>query len=71
MTLIIETEIPNWVKWVAQDSDGAWYGYSAKPSQSSHQWNCDISRINITKIGDSGKRSRKWKDTLHEVVVEG
>lgn len=26
-----EYEVPDWVNWVAMDSDGVWYGYDQKP----------------------------------------
>ena len=32
------TELPDWVKWLAQDEDGAWWGYSVEPLEFSHGW---------------------------------
>jgi len=31
-------EIPDWVCWVAQDADGAWWGYEVEPNQSYDGW---------------------------------
>jgi hypothetical protein len=31
-------EIPGWVCWIAQDADGAWWGYQVEPNQSHQGW---------------------------------
>ena len=31
-------ELPAWVKWKAQDADGAWWGYSVEPLEYSDGW---------------------------------
>ena len=30
--------IPAWVNWIAQDADGAWWGYSVEPLQFHQGW---------------------------------
>jgi hypothetical protein len=30
--------IPSWVRWLAQDADGAWWGYSVEPLQYDKGW---------------------------------
>lgn len=29
---------PDWVEWLAQDADGTWWGYSARPNEADHGW---------------------------------
>ena len=29
---------PDWVNWVAQDSSGAWWGYSTEPLRNDSGW---------------------------------
>lgn len=29
---------PAWVRWVAQDEDGAWWGYQVEPLRHDHGW---------------------------------
>ena len=29
---------PAWVKWLAQDADGTWWGYEAEPHQHDNGW---------------------------------
>ena len=31
-------EIPDWVCWIAQDADGAGWGYQVEPNQSDKSW---------------------------------
>lgn len=30
--------VPGWVRWVAQDADGAWWGYSVEPLEAETHW---------------------------------
>lgn len=30
--------VPDWVRYVAQDSDGSWWGYSVEPLQNHRGW---------------------------------
>jgi hypothetical protein len=32
------TEIPDWVSWIAQDANGAWWGYQVEPNLSHLSW---------------------------------
>lgn len=31
-------QIPDWVCWLAQDSDGSWWGYQVEPNMSHRGW---------------------------------
>jgi hypothetical protein len=31
-------KVPAWVAWLAQDADGAWWGYEAEPNQQDRGW---------------------------------
>lgn len=30
--------IPSWVRWIAQDGDGHWWGYEIQPQEFSRGW---------------------------------
>lgn len=30
--------IPDWVRWLAQDADGSWWGYEAEPHERDDGW---------------------------------
>ena len=38
MPISNNTNLPQWVKWIAQDADGAWWGYSVEPLEFSDGW---------------------------------
>jgi len=31
-------DIPDWVNWIAQDEDGAWWGYAVEPLRNDRGW---------------------------------
>ena len=40
-TLPVELQVidfPDWVCWLAQDADGAWWGYEVEPLQHDNGW---------------------------------
>jgi len=49
------SDIPDWVNWLAQDADGAWWGYSAEPLQFDQGWyeNEVGDRIFIIRTGNN------------------
>lgn len=34
----IPFSIPTWVRWIAQDSSGSWWGYSVEPLRNDSGW---------------------------------
>ncbi len=57
---------PDWVKWVAQDEDGAWWGYSVEPLEFDHGWyeNEVGRRIKIKQ----SKVNPDWKNSLTKIT---
>ena len=58
-------EIPGWVNWLAQDEDGAWWGYSVEPLQYTRGWY-------ENEVGDRIKLKQdapnpQWRQTLTRV----
>lgn len=35
---IEEVEVPEWVRWIAQDASGVWWGYSVEPLRFDKGW---------------------------------
>ncbi len=33
-------KVPSWVRWIAQDADGWWWGYKYKPVLHTLIWDC-------------------------------
>ena len=38
MTTHDDNDLPTWVQWLAQDADGAWWGFEVEPNQSHQGW---------------------------------
>jgi len=32
------SQLPDWVRWVAQDADGSWWAYEHEPNMSDSGW---------------------------------
>lgn len=60
--------LPEWVKWKAQDEDGAWWGYSVEPLEFSNGWYENEVGLRI-KIKQSDKNS-DWKNSLIKITNE-
>lgn len=57
--------LPEWVKWIAQDADGAWWGYSVEPLEFSDGWyeNEVGQRIKI----EHAKANPDWINSLTKI----
>lgn len=66
MSLKNNENLPQWVKWKAQDEDGAWWGYSVEPLEFSKGWyeNEIGQRIKIKQ----SKSNPNWKNTLTRIT---
>ena len=59
------SKLPSWVKWKAQDADGAWWGYSVEPLENDHGWyENEVGRR--IKIKDSAANNN-WKNSLTKI----
>ena len=57
--------LPEWVHWLAQDGDGAWWGYEVEPLQYHQGWyENELGRR--VRIAD-GKPNADWAATLRRV----
>jgi len=55
-------QIPHWVNWIAQDADGAVWGFEVEPLQHHKGWyENELGRCIKIKQGD---RNRDWRGTL-------
>ena len=53
---------PPWVQWLAQDADGAWWGYSAAPNEADHGWYENEIGARICLRVDAP--NARWRETL-------
>jgi len=59
---------PAWVEWLAQDADGAWWGYSVEPLQAQTHWYENEVGEHIA-LG-RGEPNPAWRESLQRVTRE-
>ncbi len=57
--------LPKWVKWIAQDASGVWWGYQVEPLQNHHGWyENEVGKI----IEHTSEESNPdWRDSLQKI----
>lgn len=61
----LQTALPDWAQWLAQDEDGAWWAYEAEPNQQHNGWyENEVGRIQ--RLGKSDPPA-DWQNTLHSL----
>lgn len=59
---MIFDKVPEWVRWLAQDADGAWWGYEAEPNKQDYGWyENEVGRI--VRLGQAAPPD-DWEATL-------
>lgn len=59
--------LPNWVNWIAQDSDGSWWGYEVEPQQYHAGWY--ENELGRTIKLDRQEFCPEWETTLQRITV--
>jgi len=57
-------KIPSSVRWLAQDSNGVWWGYTAEPHRNDFGWYENEAGIHI-RLGEDSVRH--WQNSLVKV----
>ena len=59
------SQLPEWVRWIAQDSDGNWWGYEHEPNLSDIGWyENEVGRsIWMTKT----RPNSSWRQEIHKI----
>lgn len=59
---------PGWVKWVARDGDGSWWGYSVEPLRNDTGWyENELGRC--VRLGNAGSSCGDWQQSLCAVPL--
>ena len=56
--------IPDWVNWLAQDEDGAWWGYSVEPLQHHKGWY--ENEVGQHILLGKEQQNNNWRSTLRQ-----
>jgi hypothetical protein len=57
--------MPAWVSWIAQDSDGIWWGYSAEPLRNDKGW-YENEVGQYVRLGKDD--AYNWQDSLTKIT---
>ena len=64
--MLVHSDIPDWVIYLAQDADGQWWGYEAEPNLSHLSWyENEVGRI--VKLGKT-EADIHWQQSLTKVA---
>ena len=66
---LTDVKVPVWVKFIAQDADGSWWGYSVEPLQNHRGWYENELGDNVKLIdSDSMAGSNNWQTSLFKYM---
>lgn len=67
-TALADASIPAWVRWLAQDADGAWWGFEAEPHPGDVAWyENEVGRYR--RLADDAPNP-DWRKTLGQRAME-
>jgi hypothetical protein len=60
-----DNQIPSWVRWVAQDRNGAWWGFEHEPNEADSFWyENEVGRY--ARLGHDAPNPA-WRDSLRRL----
>jgi hypothetical protein len=60
------SQLPDWVRWIAQDADGSWWAYEHEPNMSDSGWyENEIGRSIYLQKDQSDSQ---WRQKIHMVT---
>ncbi|WP_455375565.1 hypothetical protein [Kaarinaea lacus] len=65
----LNLDLPNWVLWIAQDENGAWWGYECEPLQHDTGWyeNEVGRRIKLQMTKSDLVPNPQWRSSLKKI----
>jgi len=66
MAKTVETEVPDWAKWMAKDQDGSWYVYERQPKMHDGGFWHARGKALVAGEGDPCDDDT-WKDELYRI----
>lgn len=62
--------VPEWVRFIAQDSDGSWWGYSVEPLQNHRGWYENELGKNKKLFEAEAEANGEWQNSLFKYSFE-
>jgi hypothetical protein len=62
------SQLPDWVRWLAQDADGSWWAYEHEPNMSDSGWYENEAGRNVHLRKDTP--NSRWRQEIHNLERE-
>ena len=59
------SQLPEWVRWIAQDADGVWWAYEHEPNMSAAGWY--ENEVGQSVRLHSGDPNPRWTQEIHPI----
>ena len=59
------SKLPAWVRWIAQDADGSWWGYEHEPNMSDAGWY--ENEVGRCVILHKKEPNPLWRQEIHNI----
>ena len=60
------SQLPDWVRWIAQDADGSWWAYEHEPNMSDSGWyENEVGRVLYLQ---KKQPDPQWRQNIHTVT---
>ena len=59
------SKLPDWVRWIAQDADGAWWAYEHEPNMSHSGW-YENEVGQCLRLGQ-GSKNQEWRHSIRAI----
>ena len=60
------SQLPNWVRWIAQDADGSWWAYEHEPNMSDSGWY--ENEVGRSIYLQKDQPDPKWRQKIHMIT---
>ena len=59
------SQLPDWVRWIAQDADGSWWAYEHEPNMSDSGWYENEVGRSFQLLRDTP--NSLWRQEIHNI----
>ena len=60
------SQLPDWVRWIAQDADGSWWAYEHEPNMSDSGWY--ENEVGRSIYLQKDQPDSQWRQKIHMVT---
>lgn len=60
-------QFPKWMRWIAQDADGQWWGYEHEPHLAESSWY--ENEVGLSEKIEEQETVSNWKESLEKLDI--